>query len=689
MKRVLACVLIAACGGSPKPAPAPAPEAPAPAPAPAPGPTLAHQPPAAELRAPPPAAGPDVKAYCDAELAAAKASRDQVYAAAAPRTIDNTLVPYNELQRHAANAAIRANLLQNVSPDAAARDASRACGQAAQQLASEVALDKKLYDALKAVDVSKADPDTKRMVFLSLRDAKVAGVELDDAKRKRAQEIDDALTKVGQDFEKNIAEDTRSIDVTTDRLKGMPADWIAAHPVHDGKITITTDYPDYIPVQTFADDDDLRKQLYILFLSRGDKGNDAVLKQMLALRAERAKDLGYPSWADSVSADKMLAGGKAEADFLTRVTKLAKARGQRDYNELLAQLKKTDPKAKTVTSWQKAKAEQEVKRDKYAVDAAEVRTYFSYDATLKGLLDITSRIYDIQYKPVAHDPLVWHPDVQVFDVMRNTQTLGRIYLDMHPRADKYKHAAEFGILDGNEGTQSPSGALVCNLPDPKTANGPALMDHGDVVTMFHEFGHLMHHILGGHHRWERLAGTSVEQDFVEAPSQMFEEWAWSYDTLKLFAKNGKGETIPEDLVKRMRKARDFGQGTQTLQQMLYASLSLELHRANPKTVDPLALTKKLQAQITPFAYVEGTHFYDSFGHLSGYSSMYYTYMWSLVIAKDLLTPFEKTGLMDTAITQKYRDTILAQGAAKPAADLVKDFLGRPYNFTAFEKFLSQ
>jgi thimet oligopeptidase len=440
---------------------------------------------------------------------------------------------------------------------------------------------------------------------------------------------------------------------------------------------------------TYADDDALRKELLVQFQSRGDKANDALLKQLLTLRAERAHMLGFKNWADSVSADKMLKGGTAEADFITRVTKLAQARGKRDYAELLQQLRKTDPKATAVASWQKSKLEEEVKKEKYAVDSAEVRSYFSYDATLQGLLAITSKIYDITYKPVTGDPLVWHPDVQVFDVMRGSETLGQIYLDMHPRADKFKHAAEFGIVDGMPGKQLPAGALVCNLPDPKLSHGPALMDHEDAVTMFHEFGHLMHHILAGKHHWQRIAGTSVEQDFVEAPSQMFEEWAWSYETLKLFAKNAQGEVIPEQLVAKMRKARTFGLGTATQQQMLYAALSLELHRADPAKVDPLALTKKLQAQYTPFAYVEGTHFYDSFGHLVGYSSMYYTYMWSLVIAKDLLTPFEKSGLMATDVTTKYRDTILAQGGAKDAADLIKDFLGRPYNFKAFEKYLSE
>jgi len=678
MNKLIACVLVAACGGK--------------APAPAPAPTPVAPPPQVADTAPPPAAKPapvkqgpadDLKAYCTSELAAAGTARTQVYTGA------HTLEDYNEMVRHMTNAAYRGGLWKEVSPDAATRDAARACQQEAAKAFSDVNLDKKLYEALKAVDLKSAAAETKRMMFLTLRDYKLAGIELDDAQRKHAAELDDQIVQVGQTFEKNIAEDTRKLDVDPKRLAGLPADWVAAHPVHDGVVTITTDYPDYIPVESYADDDALRKDLLVQFQSRADKANDALLKQLLTLRAERAHMLGFKDWADSVSADKMLKGGAAEADFITRVTKLAQPRAKRDYDELLKQLKKTNPKATAVASWQKTKLELEVKKEKYAVDAAEVRSYFSYDATLAGLLAITSKIYDIAYVPVANDPLVWHPDVQVFDVMRGQDKLGRIYLDMHPRADKFKHAAEFGIFDGITGKQLPAGALVCNLPDPKQSHGPALMDHEDVVTMFHEFGHLMHHIFAGKHHWARIAGTSVEQDFVEAPSQMFEEWAWSYETLKLFAKNAKGEVIPEQLVAKMRKARNFGEGTGTVQQMLYAALSLELHRADPAKVDPLALTKKLQAQYTPFAYVEGTHFYDSFGHLVGYSSMYYTYMWSLVIAKDLLTPFEKSGLMATDVTTRYRDTILERGGAKDAADLVKDFLGRPYNFKAFEKFLSE
>jgi thimet oligopeptidase len=675
--------VLAACGSKP-PAPAAPPELKSPPQQPAPVPVAAAAP-----VPQPPSAEQELTSTCRSELAAAKGALDQIVAVGDARTIDNTLEPFNEIARHVANAAYRGGLWKEVHPDPKVREAARACNEEAQKFNSALLVDRRVYDALVAVDVKSADAETQRTMMLVLRDYKLAGVDRDDATRKRLVELDEQITKLGIEFDKNIAEDTRSVDVDPKRLDGLPADWIAAHKVHDGVVTITTDYPDFVPVMAHATDDDLRKQLYIKSMSRGDAHNEDVLKQLLALRAAKAKLLGYKDWADYISADKMLRGGKAEADFIARVSKLANARMKKDYAELLAQKRKTAPKASSVDSWQKWFLETQIKKEKYAVDAAEVRTLFVYDSVLKGLLDITSELYDVQYRSVANDPQAWHPDVAVFDVMRGEEKLGRIYLDMHPRPDKFKHFAEFPIRDGIAGKQLPEGALVCNLPDPKTSAGPALMEHGDAVTMFHEFGHLMHHILAGKHHWARIAGISTEQDFVEAPSQMFEEWAWRYDTLKRFAKTPDGKPISEDLVAKMNRAHTFGMGTQTAQQMLYAAVSLEYHRADPAKLDPLAEWKTLQAKYTPFAYVDGTRQYTAFGHLNGYSSMYYTYMWSLVIARDMLTAFAKPGLMSTDVAHRYRDMVLAQGAFKDAADLVKDFLGRPYDFKAFEKYLSE
>ncbi len=685
---LLSCVLLA-CGGS-KPAPVLATHEPRPM----------EPAPAAVAPAPPPnPAGPTPDTVflesCREQLTKAKAQLPILVDANGKRTIENTLEVFNEISRFSANAGNMAGLAHEVHPDAGVRDAARTCGREVQQFVSELLLDRRVYDAIKAVDVKQADADTRRFVMTTLRDYKRAGVDLPDATRARIKQIDDETTQLSQEHSKNIADDTRSIEVRDPaRLGGMPADWIAAHkPDAAGVIKITTDYPDYIPFITYADDDDLRKQLYIKFRSRGDGHNEEVLQQLLVLRAEKAKLLGFKDWADYQSDDKMLRGGKNAAAFIDRITKLAKPRAAKDYAELLVQLKKTDPAATAVGDWQKSWLENQVKKSTYAVDSAEVRKYFVFDKVLAGLLEITATMYDVQYVPVtgtANGALAWHPDVQVFDVMRKGDKLGRIFLDMHPRENKYKHAAQFGIKDGVTGKQLPEGALICNFSDPRTSDGPALMDHGDVVTMFHEFGHLMHHVLGGNHHWVSQSGVATERDFVEAPSQMFEEWGWSYETLARFAKHFQtGEVIPRQLVDKMRKAEKFGLGTQTVQQMFYAAIALGFHQADPAKLDQLAMVKQLQSKYTPFAYVEGTKFHTSFGHLVGYSSMYYTYMWSLVIAKDLLTRFAQPGLLAPAVTTRYRDKVLAAGGTKDAAELVKDFLGRPYNFKAFEKYLSE
>jgi thimet oligopeptidase len=631
-------------------------------------------------------------AECREGLAAARALLPQILAVSGPRTVANTLDPYNEVLIGLSQSGALAGLFAEVHPDETLRDAARICEQEVSTFASELSLNRDLYEAIAALDVSAADAETRRFVEHTVRDFRRAGVDRDDATRDRLKAIDEELTRLGQQFSKNLAEDVRHVDIAggSARLDGLPADYVAAHPPGpDGVVRISTDYPDYTPFMTYAVDDDLRKQLYVVYRQRGGEANEQAMQQILALRNEKARLLGHANWADYITEDKMIKSGQRAADFIERVWKLADKRARRDYDELLKELRTADKSAKAVGDWQRMRLENQVRKKQYEVSSEDVRQYFPYQQVLDGLLDITATVYGIRYLPAAVTP--WHEDVKVFDVVKadGGARLGRIYLDMHPREGKYKHAAQFTLKDGVTGRQLPEGVLVCNFPSPKSG-GAALMEHDDVVTMFHEFGHLMHHVLGGDHRWIRQSGVATEHDFVEAPSQMFEEWAWSHETLARFARHHEtGAVIPAALVDKMRKADKFGVGTHTVQQMFYAAISLGFHTADPAALDQLAEVKRLQKKYTPFAYVEGTRFHAGFGHLVGYSAMYYTYMWSLVIAKDLLTPFEKKGLMDTAATFKYRDTILAPGGTKDAADLVKDFLGREYSFAAFEAYLSE
>jgi len=620
---------------------------------------------------------------CLAGLERAKTLRPKVVAAKA-RTIEGTLVPYNELLVAASSTNALAGLMSEVHPEEAIRDAARECEQEVSRFYSDLALDREMYDALAAVDISAADAQTRRFVEHTLRDYRRAGVDKPPEVRDRLKQIDEELTRLGQIFSKNIAEDVRTVEIRdAARLAGLPPDFRAAHAPDDaGTIRITTDYPDYNPFMTYADDDELRRELYVKFRSRGDQQNEQVLQTILELRREKSSLLGFANWADYITADKMIGSGERAAEFIAKVWKLAAPRADEDYAELLRQLRTVEPKAKEVADWQKVWLENLVKKQRYEVDASEVRQYFPYQRVLAGLLEITSEIYDVSYAPVAEP--AWHASVLTYDVMRGKDKLGRIYLDMHPREGKYKHAAQFPLKDGVRGVQLPEGVLVCNFPEGQ----PALMEHDDVVTMFHEFGHLMHHVFGGHQPWITQSGVATEWDFVEAPSQMFEEWAWTHETLARFARHHEtGEVIPKELVDKMRKADKFGLGTATVQQIFYAAISLAFHRADPATLDQLAEVQRLQKHYTPFRYVPGTKFHTSFGHLVGYSAMYYTYQWSLVIAKDLLTPFERAGLMATEVTRAYRDKVLVPGGSRDAAELVRDFLGREYDFAAYERYL--
>jgi len=631
---------------------------------------------------------------CLEGLRRAQALRGEVLAT--PRTIEGALDRYNQLLTAASSSNTLAGLMSEVHPDETIRDVARECEQEVSKFYSELWLDREVYEALAAVPADEADAETRRFLAHTLRDYRRAGVDRPPEVRERLARIDEELTKLGQQFSKNISEDVRAIEAPPERLAGLPPDFLAAHPPNErGLVTITTDSPDYNPFMTYAADDALRRELYVAYRSRGDQHNEAALGEILKLRAEKASLLGFTDWADYITADKMIGSGARAGEFIERVWALARSRAERDYQELLRKLQEIQPGATAVADWQKSWLENLVKKEVYQVDSGETRCYFPYGRVLAGLLEITSEIFDLQYVPVAGpgaapggDARRWHESVLVYDVVRGEARLGRIFLDMHPREGKYKHAAQFPLKDGVRGVQLPEGVLVCNFADP--ADGPALLEHEDVVTMFHEFGHLMHHILGGHQRWITQSGVATEWDFVEAPSQMFEEWAWSFGTLARFARHYEtGAVIPGELVEKMRRADKFGLGTATVQQIFYASISLAFHRADPHALDQLAEVQRLQKRYTPFAYVPGTRFHASFGHLVGYSAMYYTYQWSLVIAKDLLTPFEASGLMARDVTFAYRDKVLVPGGSRDAIELVRDFLGRDYDFAAYERFLAE
>jgi thimet oligopeptidase len=623
-------------------------------------------------------------------LDAAQQKLDQLLAVEGPRTVENTLVLMNELSIEIDNGASKASLMENVHPDADVRAAAEKASQEVQKFATDLSLNREVYDALNAVDASGADDATRRYLEHSLRDYRRAGVDKDEATRDKIRQVREELVQLGQDFDRNIRDGVRFIYVDgPEDLAGLPQDYIDAHqPDETGKIKITTRYPDYLPFRSYAKNGELRKKLYEEFLNRAYPENQEVLMNILAKRYELANLLGYDNWAAYITEDKMAKSPETVADFITRLDEAAKPRAEQDYAMLLTRKQKDDPSATFVGDWEKAYYEELVKTEQYDFDSQELRNYYDYPAVKQGILDITAKLFGITHKPVK-DAKVWDPSVEAYDLYDGDTMIGRYYLDMHPREGKYGHAAQFTMYRGVEGYQNPVSVLVCNFPG-GNGDGPALMEHDDVETFLHEFGHLLHSQLGGHQPWIDESGVATEWDFVEAPSQMLEEWALDTATLQTFARHYKtGEPIPGDLIEKLRAARDFGNGTFVTQQNYYSAISLNIYNRPPGEVDLDAMVPELDEKYGMFAYVPGTHMYASFGHLEGYSAMYYTYMWSLVIAKDLFSRFDRSNMLDTATATEYRRKVLMPGGTEDAADLVRDFLGRPYNFEAFRAWINR
>jgi len=637
----------------------------------------------------PPKTQEELETQIKGNLANAQTLLDQLVAVPAPHTVENTLTFYNKLSIEISDASDLSSLMENVHPDAKVRTAAEKASQEVQAFATDLSLNRKVYDALKTVDVSKADAVTKRLLEHSLRDYRRSGVDKDEATRTKIKKLREELVQLGQDFDRNIREGTRSITVNSaDDLAGLPADYIAAHkPDASGKITITTQYPDYIPFMTYAKNGEARKRLYYEYQNRAYPQNKEVLEKILAKRDELAHTLGYRSWAHYVTEDKMVASAENAADFVEKLNAAARPRAERDYAMLLERKKKDDPSATQVADYEKSYYSELVKAEQFDFNSQELRDYYDYPKVKQGILDITAKMFGVTYKPMDN-MTVWDPSVEGYEVYEGNRLIGRFYLDMHPRDGKYSHAAQFGLRRGVEGMQVPEAVLVCNLPG-GSGDGPALMEHDDVETFLHEFGHLLHSLFGGHQQWVDLSGIATEWDFVEAPSQMLEEWSLDPGVLQTFARNYKtGEPIPASLVEKLRASKDFGNGIYVAQQTFYSALSLNIHNRDPKQVDLNKMLPEIQSKYSMFAYVPDTHQYASFGHLEGYSAMYYTYMWSLVIAKDLFSKFDANNLLDPKVATEYRKKVLDPGGSEDAADLVKDFLGRPYSFTSFQNWLN-
>jgi thimet oligopeptidase len=625
----------------------------------------------------------DFTALCDSRLGKTQALFDQLEAREGEATVATVLEPYNELARQVLDGSYEASLLRNVHPDADTRDAAAECEQKFSSMNTNINLSRELFDGFLAVDISGEDNETKHFVEKQLRVFRMNGVDRDEETRAAIKTLNEEIVKSGQEFAKNIAEDVRSIEVdSVEALAGMPADWIAARPPgDDGMIRITTNYPDYLPLRKYVESDEIRKAITFEFLNRAHPQNEAVLNTLLEQRFELAQMTGYENWAERATADKMIGSAENAADFISKGSAASEPRARQDYADLLSHLQQIDPEATEVNVWQGSFLANQVRKEKFELDSAELRPYFEYQKMRDGIFDLVSYLFGLTIRQV--DAETWHEDVGAYEVLDGDQILGRFYLDMHPRDGKFGHAAMFQVRAGEKGKHLPEAALVCNFPGGGGEKG--YMENTQVQTFLHEFGHLIHWMVMGHQRW--VDNTTPEWDFIEAPSMMLQEWMYDADTLRQFATNDAGVAIPVELVEKMDKARNFGQGLFIHGQMFNSAISLNFYNRDPASFELLDLYRELGQTLSLYPYMDGTHMFTSFGHLDGYSAYYYTYMWSLVIAMDMFSRFEKDGLRNQTTSMDYRNKVLAAGGSKPASEFVADFLGRPYNFEAFQKRL--
>jgi Zn-dependent oligopeptidase len=629
-------------------------------------------------------------AWVGARLAAHESALAALLAVEGPRTPVNSLRLYDAAIEQLNLAGAQAGVLNSVAPDKAVRDQAQLEAQRVAMAGSALSLNRQVYEALAAIDLEGSSPATKHFVQRTLLSYRLSGVDKDQATRDRLQALHERATHLSLDFSRNIQEGGKTIEATMVELDGLPADYIARHQTNGaGQIVISTDPPDMQPVMTFATNASLRERMFLAYNTRAYPVNQQILLDLLATRQEIATVLGFRSWADLATADQMMGSAANVRTFLAKLDEASRDGARREHELVLdfARQRDGDSRLGAIDITSRAYWYEQFRRSAFDFDSQSVRPYFPYAQVEAGVLQTAARLFKIEFRRA--DASAWHPAVSVFDVFDGGKRVGRFYLDMHPREGKDKWFSATPIVTGVRGRSLPEAGLICNFPD-SNGDDPGLLQYSDVVTYFHEFGHLMHAILGGQTEWAGLSGFATEGDFIEVPSQMLEEFFRDEKLLQAFAKHYKtGETLPSETIKKMKLAGAFGRADWVRSQLYYTTLSLDLHDQNPAALDLDSITKRLYETLQPWTWREGNRMYASFGHLTGYSSNYYTYAFDKVIALDFFAQFDPTDLLGCGVGSRYRKTVLEQGGSKPGRQMVRDFLGRDEEFQAFSNWLNE
>ena len=633
----------------------------------------------------------------DVSIQESRESLDRLYSIPTEeRTFDNTMLELDNIYNKVSNVYGCIYLMGSVHPDDDIRNQANQSRAEFAKFFNEIQLDENLYRTVK--EFSKTN-EAKNLTgskakFLkeTVEDFERNGFALTEEKRDELKVLNDKISDLSLSFQKNIAEVDNHLILGEKDVEGLPEDYIKTRKTDDGNYKIDLSYPSYLPFMKYSKSDDARRNLYKMFRNRAAEDNLEVLTKVLSLRKQMAELLGYSTYAEYRVEDRMAKSPQNVWDFENDLIDKVKEKAVLDYAELLT-IKRSyvsDDSVDVIQPWESSFYNNILLKEKYDLDQTLVKEYFPTDEVINGLFSIAQHLFQVDFEEVKNAS-VWQEDVRLFNVKQDGKVISRFYIDLYPRPNKYSHAACFPMVAGKstgEGYQMPTATLVCNFPEP-TEDLPSLLSHNQVKTFFHEFGHVLHNVLTKV-ELSSFSGTSVSRDFVEAPSQIFENWTWNYESLSLFAKHYKtGEVLPLDLYDKMIDAKNVGTGLATLQQIYYGMIDFTLHdKYDPTGAESTTdVLRNLQTEITLYPFLEGTHMQASFGHLMGYAAGYYGYLWSKVYAQDMFSVFEKNGVMDQATGLKYRDIILSSGGSRDELEMVVEFLNREPNQDAFLRSL--
>jgi thimet oligopeptidase len=631
-------------------------------------------------------------------IAVANAALDRL-GALKPRevTFENTVRALDDISYGISLTDDRLGLIKETSTNAALRDAATESLKQLQEWAVGLDYREDVYKALKAYAATKPwiKGEDAKLLEETMRDFRRAGLELPKPQRDEVERLRKELTRLMTDFESNVTKAKKAVLFTKAELEGVPDSFLAQVKTGEDKYTVMANITwQYISVMDNARREETRKKLLVEHDNLARAENIPLLEKILPLRDDIARKLGYKTWADYVTEVKMARNAAAVIAFLEKL----KTGLQPKFDAELAEfrqlkIKETGDTNAQIRVWDWRYFINQLKKEKYTVDAEQLRAFFPYQPVLNGMFTLYQSLFGLKFERVE-PPYKWIGDLQLYAVSdaKTCEPLGLFYLDMFPRDGKYHHFAHFRLIEGkllaSGKYQRPTVALVCNFPSP-AKDKPSLLSHSDVETLFHEFGHAMHSMMTRAH-YGRFAGTSVPGDFVEAPSQMLENWVWDKKVLDSFAADYRdpAKKIPAAILARLQEAKLATDGTRYRRQIAFSlmdmALHTQIHDRNAKETLPLSNQVLSEAFLSV---APDTAIAAYFGHLMGYDAGYYGYAWADAIAADMATVFAKApqGYYDQAIGQRLRTEIYEPGDSRDANVSIEKFLGRKRSIDPFLK----